>query len=129
MFEKSEQVAADLAVTLSQPSAMVVGGREHHNRVQLVVQPRLIAAPRALGQLLAPPRQHDGPQQQCFHAWGEDRVARLDSLPRRRPGAYLQSRSWCARQTCHRSACPCCAPYRSETRMLGRWPAIVSVTT
>src|SRR5580658_1719499 len=35
MLQEGEQVAAHLAVTLSQSPAMVVGGREHHNRAQL----------------------------------------------------------------------------------------------
>ncbi len=29
---------------------------------------------------LAPPRQHDGTQQQRLHAWGEDRITRLDGV-------------------------------------------------
>src|SRR5271156_5985256 len=71
MLQEGEQVAAHLPVTLSQPPAMVVGRRQHHDGVQLAIQPGLIGAPRARGQLLAPPRQHDGPQQQRLHAWGE----------------------------------------------------------
>jgi hypothetical protein len=39
-----------------------------------------MAAPGALGQLLAPPRQHDGPHQQRRHARGDNRVARLEGV-------------------------------------------------
>ena len=80
MLEEGQQVIAHLAVTFSQPPAMRIGGREHHDRVQFVIQPSLIAAPGALGQLLAPPRQNHGPQQQLLHARGENRVARLDGV-------------------------------------------------
>ena len=51
------EMAAHLAVTLSHSSAMAVGGCQHHDGIQLAVEPSLIGAPRALGQLFAPPRQ------------------------------------------------------------------------
>jgi len=80
MLQEGEQVAAQLAVTFSQPSAMAVGGCQHHDRVQLAIQPALIGAPRALGQMLAPSCQHNGTQQQRLHAWSENRIARLDGV-------------------------------------------------
>jgi hypothetical protein len=80
MLEECEQVAAHLTVTFSQPPAMEIGRCKHHDRVQLVTQPALIAAPGALGQLLAPARQYDGSQQHCLHTRGKDRVARFDGV-------------------------------------------------
>jgi hypothetical protein len=73
-------VAAHLAVTFSQPLAVLVGGCQHHDRVQLAIQPALISASRALGQMLAPPCQHDGAQQKRLHARGENRIARVDGV-------------------------------------------------
>src|SRR5208282_726147 len=34
------------------------GGRQRHDRIEFAVQPALVGTPRALGQFLAPARQH-----------------------------------------------------------------------
>ena len=73
-------MASHFAVTFPQATAVAVGRCQHHDRVQLAIQPALIAAPRAVGQIVAPPRQHDRPQQQRLHARSENRIARLDSV-------------------------------------------------
>ena len=62
MLQEGEQVTSNLAVPFSQPPAMGIGRREHHDRIQLAIQPALVAAPRALGQTLPPSRQHDRAQ-------------------------------------------------------------------
>ena len=48
MLQKGEKVAAHLAVTFAQPLAVLVGGCQHHDRVQLAIQPALIGAPRGV---------------------------------------------------------------------------------
>src|SRR3954462_428224 len=80
MLQEREQVASHLAVTFSQPPAMTIGWCQHHDRVQRVIQPSEVAAPRALGQAFAPTRQHDGAQQLSLNLWSEDRIARLDGV-------------------------------------------------
>ena len=78
MVEEGEQVAAQLAVALSQSLAMPVGGGKPHDGIELAFQALAVTAPGALGQTVSSPGQHEGPQQQRLHARGEDRIARLD---------------------------------------------------
>ena len=73
-------MTSHLAVTFSQPFTMRIGGCQHHDRVQVSIQPPQIAAPRTLGERLAPPGQHNRAQQQRLHARGENRVARIDRV-------------------------------------------------
>jgi hypothetical protein len=59
---------------------MWIARRQPHDRVQIVIQPSQIGPPRALGQALAPPRQHHGAQQQPLHARGKNRVSRVNGI-------------------------------------------------
>jgi hypothetical protein len=54
--------------------------RQPHDHIQVVIQPSQIGSPRALGQALAPPRQHHGPQQQHLHARGKHYVSRVNGV-------------------------------------------------
>src|SRR5712672_3621780 len=50
MFEEGKQVASVPAVTFSQPLAVLIGGSQHHDGVQIAVEPALIGTTGALGQ-------------------------------------------------------------------------------
>ena len=52
----------------------------HQRTRSLSLHPLAVASPRALRQMVSPPGQREGPQQQHFHARREDLVARLDGV-------------------------------------------------
>src|SRR5271157_6560173 len=46
MWKKCEQVAADFAIALSQPLAVLIGGSQRHDLVEFAIKPLLIGATR-----------------------------------------------------------------------------------
>ena len=80
MLQKCEQAVPHSAVPFSQALAVWAPRRQSHDHIQIVIQPSQIGPPRALGQALAAPRQHNCPQQQRLHARGEDCIPRVDGV-------------------------------------------------
>jgi hypothetical protein len=62
-----------LAIPLSQSAAILGGGCQRHDHVEVAIEPPTILAPGALGQMVPPPRQHKGPQQQHRGRRGDGR--------------------------------------------------------
>ena len=80
MIEKGEQVISHFGVSLSQSPGVVVGGRQRHDGVELVIETASVLAPRALGQIAVAAGEHHGAQQQRLHARREHRVTRVDGI-------------------------------------------------
>ena len=103
MLQEGKEMGADFGIAFSQPLAMATGRGQAHDGVEVAVQAASVLGAGALGQVPSSSGDDEGPQQERLHTWGEDGIAGFD-------GAYLQSRSWWARQTCQASAWPCCPP-------------------
>jgi len=80
MVEEGEQVRAELAVSLPQPLAVTMGGRQCHDGIECALETPSVFAPGACGQVTAPSGEHDSAQQQCLHARSEHGVAGLGGV-------------------------------------------------
>lgn len=78
MFEEGKQIAAHFAITFSQPPTISVGWRQHHNRIEFVIQPTQISPACAFGECLASLPQHNRAEQQALHTRSKDRISGLN---------------------------------------------------
>lgn len=80
MFEKGEEVLADLAIPLAQALPVTVGRRQDHDGIETVLEASTVFAPGAGRERPMPARENDGAQQQRLQDGREDRVARVDGI-------------------------------------------------